>query len=260
MVTYDTLRIAQDDLLLFVRLSRPGALNALNARMFDELEHFFTEGHQAYTFSSIILTGEGEKAFAAGTDIKELSVLNGEQAHQLSAKGQRIFRLIEMFHKPVIAAVNGFALGGGCELAMVCHVRIAAEHARFGQPEVNLGIIPGYGGTQRLIQLAGKGKALELLLTGEMISAQEAHRIGLVNQVVPAGELLTASRNLALKMASRGPLALRGVIRCADAYFQPGIDGFAFEAKVFGETADSADFKEGTGAFIEKRKPQFSGR
>ena len=260
MTEYQTLTIEVEAPVLVLRLNRPDAMNALNARMFDELAHFFTEGHQAHSFSCVIITGTGEKAFAAGADIKELHALNGEQAHHLSAKGQRIFRLIEMFHKPVIAAVNGFALGGGCELAMACHVRVAAEHARFGQPEVNLGIIPGYGGTQRLIQLAGKGKAFELLLTGDMINAQEAYRIGLVNHTVPADAVLGTARDLAMKMAARGPLALRGVIRCVDAHFQPGVDGFAMEAKVFGETADTEDFKEGTGAFIDKRKAEFKGR
>ncbi len=174
MKTYETLIPEARDQVLVLRLNRPDAMNALNARMFDDLDDFFTEGYKEYGARVIIITGIGEKAFAAGADIKELNGLNQAQAEKLSRKGQIIFQKIEDFHLPVIAAVNGFSLGGGCELAMACHVRIASKNARFGQPEVNLGIIPGYGGTQRLIQLIGKGKATELLLTGDMLTAEDA--------------------------------------------------------------------------------------
>lgn len=260
MMEYQTLTLSTEGPVLVVRLNRPDAMNALNARMFEELAHLFSEGYRTREFACVIITGTGEKAFAAGADIKELHALNGEQAHHLSANGQRIFRLIETFHKPVIAAVNGFALGGGCELAMACHFRVASANARFGQPEVNLGIIPGYGGTQRLVQLIGKGKAMELLLTGDMITADEAYRLGLANHVVAPESLMEKALELARKMASKGPLALKGVIRCVDGHFTPGVDGFGLEARVFGETADSEDFREGTGAFIEKRKANFKGR
>ncbi|HJW31660.1 MAG TPA: enoyl-CoA hydratase-related protein, partial [Saprospiraceae bacterium] len=200
-----------------------------------------------------------DKAFAAGADIKELHGLDAPQAEFLSSKGQAIFKLIEDFHVPVIAAVNGFALGGGCELTMACHLRIASTKARFGQPEVNLGIIPGYGGTQRLAQLIGKGKAFELLFTGDMVGAEEALRLGLVNAVTEPEQLLTKSLEVAQKINSKGPLALTGVIKCVNGLYTPGVDGYALEARTFGEIADSDDFFEGTAAFIEKRKPVFKG-
>ena len=259
MNTYQTLTTEKKDQVLILRLNRPDAMNALNALMFDELDSFFSTDYTNYDVGCIILTGTGEKAFAAGADIKELHGLNSEQAETLSSKGQRIFKLIEDFHLPVIAAVNGFSLGGGCELAMACHVRIASEKARFGQPEVNLGIIPGYGGTQRLVQLIGKGKAMEFLLTGDMIPATEALALGLVNHVVTPEELLDQSMALAGKMLTKGPLALKGVIASVNAFFAPGVDGYAKEARTFGEIADSQDFFEGTKAFIEKRKADFKG-
>lgn len=234
-------------------------MNALNAEMFDELDQFFSTDYKHYQMGCVILTGTGEKAFAAGADIKELHGLNSAQAEHLSSKGQRIFGLIENFHLPVIAAVNGFSLGGGCELAMACHIRVASAKARFGQPEVNLGIIPGYGGTQRLVQLIGKGKATEFLLTGDIISADEALSLGLVNHVVEPEELLNKSTELANKMNTKGPLALKGVIACVNGFFVPGVDGYAMEARTFGEIADSEDFNEGTSAFIEKRKANFKG-
>ena len=177
----------------------------------------------------------------------------------MSSKGQAIFKLIEEFHAPVIAAVNGFSLGGGCELAMACHFRVASTKAKFGQPEVNLGIIPGYGGTQRLVQLIGKGKALELLMTGDMVGAEEALRLGLVNYVVEPEQLLDKAKELATKINSKGPLAIKGVIRCVNGHFIPGVDGYALEARTFGDIANSEDFMEGTSAFIEKRKAAFKG-
>jgi enoyl-CoA hydratase len=259
MKTYQTLTAEIKENILILRLNRPEAMNALNAQMFDELDQFFSNDYKEHQMGCVILTGTGEKAFAAGADIKELHGLNSVQAETLSAKGQRIFGLIENFHLPVIAAVNGFSLGGGCELAMACHLRVASVKARFGQPEVNLGIIPGYGGTQRLVQLIGKGKATEYLLTGDMISADDALTLGLVNYVVAPEELLAKSTELANKMNAKGPLALKGVIRCVNGFFVPGVDGYALEAKSFGEIANSADFREGTSAFIEKRKADFKG-
>ena len=246
--------------VLILHLNRPDALNALNARMFDDLNEFFSEDYKSFAAKVIIITGTGEKAFAAGADIKELYGLNSQQAEALSSKGQQIFNKIEEFHLPVIAAVNGFALGGGCELAMACHVRVASKNARFGQPEVSLGIIPGYGGTQRLIQLIGKGKAVELLLTGDMINAEDAFRYGLVNYVTEPDQLIEKSLELAVKMYSRGPLALSGVIKSVNAYFHSSSSGYAFEAKTFGDIASTEDFEEGTKAFIEKRKAVFKGK
>lgn len=260
MKRYETLEPEIRDHALILHLNRPDALNALNARMFDDLDEFFSQDHSAFAVKVIVITGKGDKAFAAGADIKELNGLSGNEAEQLSLKGQRIFKMIEDFHVPVIAAVNGFALGGGCELAMACHIRVASEKARFGQPEVSLGIIPGYGGTQRLIQLAGKGKAIEMLLTGDMINAEEALQCGLVNYVVPPDQLIEKCLELAVKMYVRGPLALGAVIRSVNAYYNHTIDGYAFEANTFGQMASTLDFEEGTKAFIEKRKPVFHGK
>jgi len=259
MNTYTTLLVEEADHVLVVKLNRPDALNALNSQMFDDLKAFFSKDYKDYTFGSVIVTGTGEKAFAAGADIKELHGMKAADAERLSSKGQSIYKLIEEFHAPVIAAVNGFSLGGGCELAMACHFRVASTKAKFGQPEVNLGIIPGYGGTQRLVQLIGKGKAMELLMTGDMVGAEEALRLGLVNYVVEPEQLLDKAKELALKINAKGPLAIKGVIRCVNGYFVPGVDGFALEVRSFGELADSADFTEGTSAFIEKRKPVFKG-
>jgi enoyl-CoA hydratase len=259
MNTYTTLLVEEADHVLVVKLNRPDALNALNSQMFDDLKAFFSSDYKDYTFGSVIITGTGEKAFAAGADIKELHGMKAADAERLSSKGQSIYKFIEEFHAPVIAAVNGFSLGGGCELAMACHFRVASTKAKFGQPEVNLGIIPGYGGTQRLVQLIGKGKAMELLMTGDMVGAEEALRLGLVNYVVEPEQLLDKAKELALKINTKGPLAIKGVIRCVNGYFVTGVDGFALEVRSFGELADSADFTEGTSAFIEKRKPVFKG-
>lgn len=259
MKIYETLQVEVKDQILILKLNRPDAMNALNARMFDELHEFFSADYKSYQAGCVIITGSGEKAFAAGADIKELHGLDSLQAEHLSSKGQSIFRLIEEFHMPVIAAVNGFALGGGCELAMACHFRVASAKARFGQPEVNLGIIPGYGGTQRLVQLIGKGKAMELLMTGDMVGAEEALRLGLANYVVEPDQLLEKANEIAMKIITKAPLALKGVIHCVNGHFVPGVDGYALEARTFGQIADSADFLEGTTAFIEKRKPSFKG-
>jgi enoyl-CoA hydratase len=260
-MTYENIKVDFKDNILFLTINREKALNALNGRTMTELHHFFYETAPNNTAArGIIITGAGEKAFIAGADIKEFLELDAEKGAEMSRFGQEVFYFIERFPKPVIAAVNGFALGGGCELAMACHIRIAGEKARFGQPEVNLGIIPGYGGTQRLIQLIGKGKATEFLMTGDMIGAEEAHRLGLVNYVVPQGEEVAKAVELIEKIASKAPLAIAKVIECVNAYFDKKVDGFDFEVNEFGKLTNTEDFKEGATAFVERRTPNFKGK
>jgi enoyl-CoA hydratase len=257
---YENLLVSEEDGILIVTVNRENALNALNIQTFSDLKQFFgTDAPKRKDIKGIILTGAGEKAFVAGADIKEFLTLDEEKGSALSKRGQDIFFLIERFPKPVIAAVNGFALGGGCELAMACHMRIVGEKARFGQPEVNLGVIPGYGGTQRLVQYIGKGKALELLLTGDMLNAEEAHRLGLANHVVPAGQEVSKAKEIIQKISTKGPIAVQKVIESVNAYFQYDEDGFAREVREFGFATGTKDFKEGSMAFIEKRKADFQG-
>jgi enoyl-CoA hydratase len=241
-------------------INRPQALNALNRDVFNALEAFFVNHESDYDLKGVIITGAGEKAFVAGADIKEFSSFNALEGSALSKRGQDIFFLIERFHAPVIAAVNGFALGGGCELAMSCHIRVAGANAKFGQPEVNLGLVPGYGGSQRLIQLIGKGKATELLLTADLISADEALRLGLVTHVVPAGEEVAKANEILSKIATKGPLAIAKTIELVNAYFDKNTDGFEKEYNDFGSTIGSEDSKEGALAFVEKRKPVFKAK
>jgi enoyl-CoA hydratase len=246
--------------ILTITISRPDALNALNATVMEALHNLIQEVYENVAIRAVILTGEGEKAFVAGADIKELSALNKQQALDLAQKGQKLFKSIEDCPKPVIAAVNGFALGGGCELAMACHMRIATENARFGQPEVNLGIIPGYGGTQRLTQLVGRGKALELMLTADIITAQEAKNLGLVNHVVAnRDELMALAEKITGKILSKGPVAVANVIKSVNAGFGFEAAGYTAEANYFAVCATTGDFKEGTAAFLEKRSPSFKG-
>ncbi len=245
---------------LVVIISRPESLNALNFSVLDGLTQIIQEAYQNENVRGIILTGEGDKAFVAGADIKELSSLNKENAFALAQKGQKLFKQIEDFPKPIIAAVNGFALGGGCELAMACHIRIATENAKFGQPEVNLGIVPGYGGTQRLAQLVGRGKALELIMTADLISAQEAKAIGLVNHVVAnRDDLMEFATKMMTKILSKSPIAIEHVIKSVNAGFNGEEAGYQTEAESFAACAASEDFKEGTNAFMEKRKANFKG-
>lgn len=259
-MNYQNLLLKKENGILIATINRETALNALNRQTMLELQHLFAEdGPNRKDIKGIILTGAGEKAFVAGADIKEFLGVDAAKGADLSRRGQETFFLIEHFPKPVIAAVNGFSLGGGCELAMACHLRIAGEHARFGQPEVNLGIIPGYGGTQRLIQYIGKSKAVELLMTGDMIGADEAHRLGLVNYVVPAGEEVAKAKELIEKIATKGPIAIAKIVETVNAYFEKGEDGFAREVKEFGYTTGTNDFREGAAAFIEKRKADFKG-
>lgn len=251
------LEIREDALILTI--NRPEALNALNGRVMDELEHFFREGFRQYDFKGIVIQGAGEKSFVAGADISEFLSLDEKGAAEMSRKGQAVFFAIERFPKPVIAAVQGFALGGGCELAMACHIRLATAKAKFGQPEVNLGTIPGYGGTQRLIQYIGKGKALELMLTGDILSAADALRLGLVNHIHEPEELLDKAVSMIGKIGQKGPVAVSEVIHCVNTYFESGVNGFTREAQSFGFAGGTADFKEGATAFLEKRKPAFKG-
>jgi enoyl-CoA hydratase len=243
-----------------ITINRPDKLNALNATVIAELGDAVTRIETDAAVRGVILTGAGQKAFVAGADISELAQQSPIDGKARSLQGQHVFRRLERCGKPVIAAVNGFALGGGCELAMACHVRIAAEHAKFGQPEVKLGIGPGYGGTARLPRLVGKGRALELLLTGAMIDATEAHRIGLVNRVVPADQLLGEAEALVRSMLENGPLALRSCLEAVDAGLETSLDqALLLEANHFGLLSSTADMKEGTKAFLEKRKPVFKG-
>jgi enoyl-CoA hydratase len=260
MPDYQNLLIEEENGILIVTINREKALNALNTQTMLELKTFFGEdAPQREGVKGVVLTGAGSKAFVAGADIKEFLGLDQAKGQEMAQRGHDIFFLVERFPKPVVAAVNGFALGGGCELAMACHMRIAGEKARFGQPEVNLGLIPGYGGTQRLIQYIGKGKAMELLLTADMIDAEEAHRLGLVNHVVPAGEEVARAKELIEKIATKGPVAVSKVIESVNAYFDNSADGFQAEVNGFGQTAGTEDFKEGAAAFVEKRKANFKG-
>jgi enoyl-CoA hydratase len=261
MSTFKHLLLNLDSGILTVTINRPDQLNALNTELINELGQCFDPAHlDSYDpLSGVIITGAGEKAFVAGADIKEFADLDEETGSELSALGQDAFFAIERSSYPVIAAVNGFALGGGCELAMACHMRVASENAKFGQPEVNLGLIPGYGATQRLPQLVGKGRALEMLLTGDFISADEAYRIGLVNHVVPQGEAVNKAKEILTKIGTKAPVAITLILECVDGITDIEVDGYELEAASFGVCCDTEDFAEGTAAFIEKRKPIFKG-
>ncbi len=246
--------------ILTLTINRPTKLNALNAATIADIDAAMQQALAEPRVRGIIVTGSGEKAFVAGADIAELAALTPGQAARAAGLGQEAFAGIEASTKPVVAAVNGFALGGGCELAMACHMRVAAENARFGQPEVNLGLLPGYGGTQRLPQLVGKGKAIELLLTADQVKADEALRLGLVNHVVPQAELLPFCRQLLTKILGKAPLAVGLVLDCVNAHYAKNTDGYAAEAQAFGRAFESDDFKEGTTAFVEKRAAVFTGK
>ena len=244
-----------------VKINREDKLNALNHAIMNELSDLFQDLKRNGGVSVIILTGSGEKAFAAGADIAELSNLNEKTGKDFSSIGQNVFNLIENMNKPVIAAVNGFALGGGCELAMACHIRIASENAKFGQPEINLGLIPGYGGTQRFTQLIGKARAMEYLLTGVTINAAEALQLGLVNYVYPQNQLLEKAFELADKISSKSQFTIERIIKAVNASIKLSfMEGLEMEAQLFGECCSSEDFKEGTSAFIQKRKPRFKNK
>ena len=253
---YETLKTATDNHIFTITINRPDKLNALNRMVFQELEKAIDEVYNDESIWGVIITGEGPKAFVAGADIREFLEITDSQAVELSANGQRIFYKIENSPKPIIAAVNGFALGGGCELAMACHFRLASNNAKFGQPEVNLGLIPGYGGTQRLSMLVGKSKAMELIMTGNMIGADEAKELGLVNYVTAPEDLINKTKEILETILSKSPVAISKAITAINS-FDHTPKGFDKEARLFGETFSSADKAEGTAAFLEKRKPQF---
>jgi len=264
---YQTLLTSIENNVLTVTIHRPDKLNALNKDVFTDLDKALNDIEKNPEIRSAIITGAGPKAFVAGpkafvagADISEFSNYSKEQAMEMAKRGQDIFFKIERCNKPIIAAVNGFALGGGCELSMACHFRIASENAKFGQPEVNLGLIPGYGGTQRLVQLIGKGRALELLMSGNMIDANTALQYGLVNYVVKQEELLTKARAILETINSKAPLAVAANITTANAVYDETKNGFELEIKEFGNCFATEDMKEGVSAFLEKRKASFKGK
>lgn len=259
-MSYQSLLTENRNNILIVTINREKAYNALNKQVFDDLDELFTKEASSQSLKGIVLTGAGSKAFVAGADIKEFSGISPENGKRLAKRGQDVFFKIERFSKPVIAAVNGFALGGGCELSMACHMRIAGEKAKFGQPEVNLGLIPGYGGTQRLTRYIGKAKSIELHLTGDMIVAEEAHRLGLVNYVVPQGEEVAKALEIIEKIATKAPIAVAKAIECINQYYEKCKDGYELEIERFAECTTTEDFIEGTMAFVEKRKADFKGK
>ena len=259
-MAFENLVVEQGDAVAVVTITRPGVLNALNAATVSELRVVVDTLTVDDTTRAVIITGAGEKAFIAGADIGELANLEPRGARDLAQRGQQLCDAIERMGKPVIAAINGYALGGGCEVAMACSIRLAAEGAKIGQPEINLGLIPGYGGTQRLSRLVGSGHALEIMLTGDPITAEDACRIGLVNRVVPANLLMEAARTLATVFASKAPVAVRYILDAVrDGCQMSLVDGCAYEAALFGLAAATDDWHEGTKAFLDKRRPSFSG-
>ncbi|MBI5464412.1 MAG: enoyl-CoA hydratase/isomerase family protein [Ignavibacteriales bacterium] len=258
---YQNLLVEISHRVATVTVNRPDKLNALNAATKAELKQAFESFKNDPAVGVVILTGAREKSFVAGTDIKELTELEVKSGEAFAAGGQAVFGVIEHLGKPVIAAVNGYALGGGCELALACTLRVASENAKFGQPEVNLGIIPGYGGTQRLARLVGLGRAMELILTGDQIDAQEALRIGLVNKVVPLTDLRATCESIAQKILSKGQQAVKFALQAVNATANMSLaDGLKYEAELFGQCCGTEDFKEGTTAFLQKRKPNFTNK
>jgi len=264
VMTLDTLEnilVERDGATATITINRPKVLNALSTQTIDELRRAVLALKYDDGVRVVILTGAGDKSFVAGADINELAAQTPTSGRELSLRGQHVFDLIENLGKPVIAAINGYALGGGCELALACTIRIAADTARLGQPEINLGIIPGYGGSQRLTRLIGRGPALEMLLTGDQISAADAHRLGLVNRVVTGANLMGEARKLAHSLASKAPVAVRYILDAVNKGMQmPLPDAQLFEATLFGLVAATEDMREGTRAFLEKRKPEFRGK
>jgi len=260
-MSYNNILIETADNVAVLIINRPNQLNALNAETISELGKAFKALESNLDVKVIIVTGSGEKAFVAGADIKEFCAFSVEEGKQLAANGhQSLFGVVQNLTTPVIAAVNGFALGGGLELAMSCHFRLASDNAKLGLPEVTLGVIPGYGGTQRLAQLVGKGRAMEMIMTAQMISAEEALSYGLINHVVPQEELLEASKKIALKIVKNSSVAIKSAIRAVNAGYIDGVNGFDVEIEEFGKCFGTEDFKEGTTAFMEKRKADFPGK
>ncbi|MCL6462106.1 MAG: enoyl-CoA hydratase/isomerase family protein [Flavobacterium micromati] len=258
---FENILITTENNIAIVTINRPTKLNALNVTTINELHKAFKTLSKNNEVQVIILTGSGEKAFVAGADISEFANFSVQEGSQLAAEGQeKLFDFIENLKTPVIAAVNGFALGGGLELAMSCHFRVASDNAKMGLPEVSLGVIPGYGGTQRLPQLIGKGRAMEMIMTAAMITAEEAHRMGLVNHIVPQAELLEFCITIANKIMKNSPYAISKAIKAVNANFKEGKNGYKTEIKAFGDCFGTEDFKEGTTAFMEKRKAVFTGK
>ncbi|MEI6815902.1 MAG: enoyl-CoA hydratase-related protein [Bacteroidota bacterium] len=248
------------DGILTITINRPDKLNALNTPTISELKVAFKEVYDNDAIRGVIVTGSGTKAFVAGADISEFTSLSVEQGAALSASGHILFDMIEACPKPVVAAVNGFSLGGGNELAMSCHIRVASDNAKFGQPEVKLGLIPGYGATQRLVQLIGKGKALEYLMTADMMTAEQAEKLGMVNYVTTPDQLMAKALEVLNKILVQSPMAISAIIRSVNAYFTDGVNGYKVEIEEFGKCFGTEDFKEGTSAFMEKRKASFTGK
>ena len=260
-MTFENLLLERDGPVAIVTLNRPKVLNALNSQTLSELAGVLAELKADAAVRAIVLTGAGEKSFVAGADINELAALRPVEAIEHARQGQQVLDTIENLGKPVIAAVNGFALGGGCELAMACTIRLAADSARFGQPDINLGIIPGYAGSQRLPRLVGKGVALEILLSGDMVGAERAYEIGLVNRVVAAADLMAEAKKLAHMLASKAPIAVRYILDAVHQGMETTFSSGEFlESSLFGAIAASADMREGTTAFLEKRKPEWQGK
>ncbi|MFT4830600.1 MAG: enoyl-CoA hydratase [Psychroserpens sp.] len=259
-MSYENILVEQNDSIALITINRPTKLNALNKATIKDLQDAFKALERDKTVKAIIITGSGEKAFVAGADISEFAHFSERKAHKLAEKGQeQLFSFVENLSTPVIAAVNGFALGGGLELAMACHFRVASDNAKMGLPEVSLGVIPGYGGTQRLPQLVGKGIAMEMIMTAGMIDAQKALSHGLVNYVVAQEELMPLCEKLASKMSNNSSVAIKYAIKAVNAGFKTDVDGFKTEIKAFAKCFGTADFKEGTSAFLEKRKAEFPG-
>lgn len=259
-MAYQYLLISLESGILRITINREKKLNALSKDTLIELNDAIVDGLENPTIKGIVLTGAGEKAFVAGADISEFSSFNEDEAQKLAREGQsKVFDVIHNAEKPIIAAINGFALGGGLELAMACHIRVASHTARVGLPEVSLGLIPGYGGTQRLTQLVGRGNALEIILTGNMINAEKALQIGLVNHVVPADEVITKAEEILSEIAERSPRAVAAAIRAVNASLIDGVNGFDAEIGEFSKCFDTSDFKEGVAAFLERRSPNFKG-
>jgi enoyl-CoA hydratase len=257
----ENLQYEKREAIAYVTMNRPKVLNALNRRTMAELKTVFEDARDDQAVRGVILTGAGDKAFIAGADVTEMSKLSAVECEEFTRSGQAVLDLIENLGKPVVAAINGFALGGGCETALACTIRLATENAKFGQPEVKLGIVPGYGGTQRLPRLVGKGAALQLILTGEMIGAQEAYRIGLVNEIVPASDLIPRAEAILKGIRSNAPLAVKFALQAVNKGLEASqAEGLVIESLLFAICAATEDMREGTSAFVEKRPPKFQGR